>query len=64
MEYNPEKPILAQLRALEVDEVITFPVQRMNTVKCLASTYGLIDGRTYSTSTNRADKTISVTRTA
>ena len=52
------------LTSMEVGDKTTFPVRRMKSVRAQASELGVILDRTYKTVTNRADRTITVTRTA
>lgn len=52
------------LTGMEVGDTQTFPVRIMKSVRSQASELGVILDRQYKTSTNRAERTITVTRTA
>lgn len=52
------------LTDMEIGDTCTFPVARMRSVRAQASELGVILDRTYKTTTNRAERTISVTRTS
>ena len=52
------------LTDMSVDESTTFPIEQMRSVRALASELGVILERKYKTRTNRADRTIVVTRLA
>ena len=58
------KPILTQLREMEVGDILVFPAERMSVVKSSCSTFGFEWGKTFSTTINRKERTISVTRKA
>lgn len=49
---------------MEVGDKTTFPVRRLKSVRAQASELGVILDRTYRTATNRAERTVTVTRTA
>lgn len=51
------------LTSMEVGDTCIFPVCKMKSVRAQASELGVILDRQYKTSTNRADRTITVTRT-
>ena len=55
------RPTLTQM---EVGETCTFPVQRLKSVRAQASELGVILDRTYRTTTNRTERTVTVTRIA
>ena len=57
-----EGPIATQIRALEVGEEVHFPVARLTTVKPHASVLGLSMGRKFTTSIDREQGVITVTR--
>ena len=38
MEAKTDKPMMAQLREMEVDDELTFPIERMSSLKSMAST--------------------------
>lgn len=63
MEKTQEKPILRVLGELEAGASHTFPIERMNSVKSMCSSFGLQWGKTFKTSINRAERTLVVTRT-
>ena len=58
------KPILAQLREMEIGETLFFPAEKRGSVKAMCSEYGFEWNKTFRTSINRQERTISVTRTA
>lgn len=55
-------PVATQIKALEVGEVVHFPVAKLTTVKTSASNVGLAMGRKFSTNIDREQGVISVTR--
>lgn len=59
-----QKPILTQLREMEVGDVLTFPAEKRGSVKAMCSEYGFEWNKVFSTSINRQARTISVTRRA
>ncbi len=63
MDENAIK-IRPTLTEMEVGDKKTFPVRRMKSVRAQASELGVILDRTYKTTTNRVERTITVTRTA
>lgn len=58
------KPILAQLREMEVGDVLVFPAEKRGSVKAMCSEFGFQWNKTFSTAINRQQRTISVTRKA
>lgn len=50
------------IRAMEVGDVLTFPIEKLPTVKTTCSDLGFILNRRYTTSTDRDSRTIEVTR--
>lgn len=63
MEENNEK-IRPSLLKLEVGETITFCIEKMKSVRTLASELGAIMNRRYQTRTDREARTITVKRLA
>lgn len=57
-----QKPILPQLREMEVGDVLVFPAEKRSSVKAMCSEYGFEWNKVFSTSINRQERTISVTR--
>lgn len=57
-----EGPVATQIRALKVNEEVHFPVAKLTTVKTCASNMGLVTGRRFTTSIDREQGVISVTR--
>lgn len=57
-----EKPMLAVLRDLEIDESHTYPIERMSSLKTMCTNFGMQWGKQFSTKTNRESRTITVTR--
>lgn len=56
------KSMLSTLRELGLNEAVTFPVERMSSVKTICTNFGLQWGKQFSTKTNREARTITVTR--
>ena len=50
------------LRALDVGNSTVFPIDRLRSVRTIASEVGVMYNRKFKTSVNRADRTITVTR--
>lgn len=59
---NEVKPILSQLREMEVGDVLVFPAEKRGSVKAMCSEYGFEWNKVFSTSVNRQERTITVTR--
>ncbi len=53
------RPTLTQM---EIGQKVSFPLEKLKSVRAQASELGLIMARRYSTSVNRQNRTISVTR--
>ena len=64
MNKDTKKPILAQLREMAVGDILSFPAEKRGSVKAMCSEFGFQWNKTFSTSINRQERTISVTRTA
>lgn len=62
MEAKTDKPMMAQLREMEVDDELTFPIERMSSLKSMASTKSAEWDRDFTTSMNRKERTITITR--
>ncbi|MBD5272839.1 MAG: hypothetical protein HDS42_06215 [Bacteroides sp.] len=60
-----ENPIAIRptLSAMEKGDKVLFPIAKMKSVRAQASELGVILNRRYQTKSNRADRTIAVTRT-
>ena len=58
------KPILAQLSEMAINDVLTFPAEKLGSVKTMCSEYGFQWGKKFSTSVNRQERTFNVTRIA
>lgn len=56
-------PVATQIKALEVGECVHFPIEKLGNVKTCASNQGAMMGRTFTTSVDRVQRVISVTRT-
>lgn len=61
MEKNIEK-IRPALLAMEPGQTISFPIARLKSVRTQASELGAIYERQYTTSMNRSERVVSVTR--
>ena len=60
-----EKKCMSKMIAsLGAGESIAFPIEKHASVRALCYNIGLTNGCTYSANVNRADRTITVTRTA
>lgn len=55
------RPLLVKM---QVNDTLVFPICRLKTIRTQASELGAIYDRVYTTKTDRAAKTIEVTRTA
>lgn len=58
------KNLVAQLRDLEVGQTLTFPADRVNSLRATASNYGFQWGRTFTTRRNREARTVTIERVA
>lgn len=56
--------ITDQLRELGIGDSASFPITKMRSIRTTASERGIVWGKTFSTSLNREEKTITVTRKA
>ena len=56
-------PLRPQIRELELGKSISFPIQRMRTIKTTCSGLGVIYCRKFKTKINREEEIITVTRT-
>ncbi|MBQ8421070.1 MAG: hypothetical protein IJX11_02270 [Bacteroidales bacterium] len=54
------KPILAQLREMEVGDILVSPAEKRGSVKAMCSEYGFEWNKVFSTSVNRQERTISL----
>lgn len=61
MEEKPKK-MRPQIVGLQVGESVSFPIEKMKTIRAQTSELNCIMQRVYSTSLNRVDRTIIVTR--
>ena len=62
MDAISTKPALAQLRELEKDHELTFPIERRSSIKTMVSTFGPEWNRKFRTKSNTAERTFTVTR--
>jgi len=60
---STEKPLLAQLRELEVGQELTVPISRRSSLKTMVSTFGPEWDRKYKTESKTAARTFTVRRT-
>lgn len=58
------KPFLARLRELEISGTIVEPLSNASYVQSACTRFGASWDKKFKTSTNRAERTITVTRTA
>ena len=54
--------IRSLITILRIGQTVTFPLNRLNSVRVTAYSYGLESGKQFKTSTDRDAKTIVVTR--
>ena len=59
-----KKSLLGQLNALEVGEELTVSVSRSSYLKSICTSFGLQWDKTFSTTTNREQRTITAIRIA
>lgn len=52
------------IEAMKVGDEISFPIEKLGSVKTTACNAGLILNRNYSTNVNRAERTVNVIRIA
>lgn len=64
MGKNSERPVLTALREMEIGETLVYPISRTSYIRAACVSFGLEWGKKFKTSTNRADSTITVIRTA
>lgn len=57
-------PIRTALMEMQVEDTIEFPIERLRSVRTMASELGLIYTRKFTTKTDRVNKIIEVTREA
>lgn len=62
MDQKKDKPMMAQLREMDIDETLTFPIERMSSLKSMASTKSAEWDKDFTTSMDRKARTISITR--
>jgi len=63
-ETTEKLPIAPSLKALEIDEHVSFPVERQNAVRNAATQIGLIQRKNFVCNISEDRTTITVTRTA
>lgn len=61
-ETKEKKPISPILRKMQVGDKEDYPLEKLSTVKTICSDLGLMTGKVFSTSVNRADRVITVER--
>ena len=64
MTTRPDKPILSALRQLAVGESCTYPAERASYLKSACTSFGFEWGKKFTTTTNRAQRTVTATRIA
>ncbi len=62
MDQKTDKPMMRQIRELGLNKELVFPVERMTSVKSTVSQVGVIENKVFTTSINRKERTIKVTR--
>lgn len=61
-EINRNKSLLSELREMEVNDKLTYPIERLSYVRSACVTFGLEWGRKYVTRSNRAERTVTAIR--
>lgn len=61
---DAEKPMLAVLRDLEVEESHSYPLERMSSLKTMCTNFGAQWNKKFSTKIDREKRIITVTRMA
>lgn len=59
-----DRPFLATIRQMELGDSVTYPIERASYVRSACVSFGAEWGKKFATKTNRAERTITVTRTA
>lgn len=59
---NEQLKVRPTLANMEVGESVTFPIEKMKSVRTQATEIGAIKGVTFKTKTNRIERTIEVKR--
>lgn len=62
IENSTQRPMRRVINELEVDQACCFPISKMLVIRSCCSELSLMYGKKYTTSTNREDQTITVTR--
>jgi len=62
MKENKEIPIMPSLRKMEIGDEITFPIERMSSVKTVCTNCGLQWNKVFTTSVKREERMIIVKR--
>lgn len=52
------------IKSLEIGKDVTFPAEKISSVRNVCTTYGLVWNRKFTTKTNREQRTINVLRLA
>lgn len=59
---NSSAKISDVLMDMKVGEVVSFPIERLRSVRAIASQLGIMHNRVYPTTTDREERIINVTR--
>ena len=59
---NVQKPMLQQLRELDVDHELEFPIERASSVKSCCSAFGLEWNKKFKTEVRRKERILKVKR--
>lgn len=59
---NIDKPILAVLRDMVVNDIVVYPISRMSSIRAMCSNFGLQWNKKFRTKVDREMGTIVVTR--
>ncbi|MCH5234740.1 MAG: hypothetical protein J1E16_05550 [Muribaculaceae bacterium] len=62
IENTTQRPMRRVIDELEVGQVCCFPISKMLVIRSCCSELSLMQGKKYTTSTNRENQTITVTR--
>lgn len=59
---NVQKPMLQQLRELDIDQELEFPIERASSVKSCCSAFGLEWNKKFKTEVKRKERVLKVKR--
>lgn len=56
--------VRSTLNKMEVGDTISYPIERLRTIRATASEMGIVEGKTYSTRTSKEERLIYIQRKA